>query len=90
MHGSESAWTEVAAWVEVLGAIAAVIGSGWVAASESRATRRREDRAAAAAIVKEERAVLATKTAALTSPSWPRPRFAICMWPWWTKPGAGA
>jgi len=65
MHSAESAWTEVAAWVEALGAIAAVIGSGWVAASESRATRRREDRAAAAAIHKEERAVLATKTAAL-------------------------
>jgi len=65
MHGGESAWTELAAWVEALGAIAAVIGSGWVAASESRATRGREDRAAAAAIRKDERSELATKTAAL-------------------------
>jgi len=65
MHGSESIWSETAAWVEAIGAIAAVIGSGWVAASESRATRRREDRATAAAILKEARAVLATKTAAL-------------------------
>ena len=65
MQGGESPWTEVAAWVEALGAIAAVIGSGWVAASESRATRRREDRAAATAIHREERAALATKSAAL-------------------------
>ena len=65
MHGSESIWSETAAWVEAIGAIAAVIGSGWVAASDSRAARRREERAAAAAILKEERGVLATKTAAL-------------------------
>jgi hypothetical protein len=65
IHGGESIWTETAAWVEAIGAIAAVVGSGWVAASESRATRRREDRAAAAAILKEERGILATKTAAL-------------------------
>jgi hypothetical protein len=65
MHGSDSIWSETAAWVEAIGAIAAVIGSGWVAASESRATRRREERAAAAAILKDERGVLATKTAAL-------------------------
>lgn len=65
MHGDESIWSEMAAWVEAIGAIAAVIGSGWVAASESRATRRREERAESAAIRKEERGVLATKTAAL-------------------------
>lgn len=65
MHGDGSIWSETAAWVEAIGAIAAVIGSGWVAASESRATRRREERAAAAAVLKEERGVLATKTAAL-------------------------
>ena len=64
MYNSGSIWSETAAWVEALGAIAAVVGSGWVAASESRATRRREERAAAA-VLKEERAVLATKTAAL-------------------------
>jgi len=65
MHSDGSIWSETAAWVEAIGAIAAVIGSGWVAASESRATRRREERATAAAILKEERGVLATKTAAL-------------------------
>ena len=55
----------MAAWVEAIGAIAAVIGSGWVAASESRATRRREERAEAAAALREELTVLATRTAAL-------------------------
>jgi hypothetical protein len=65
MQGQESIWTETAAWVEAVGAIAAVIGAGWVAASESRATRRREKRAEAAAIAKEERVGLATRTAAL-------------------------
>lgn len=65
MHGSASIWSETAAWVEAIDAIAAVVGSGWVAASESRATRRREDRVAAAAVFKEARGVLATKTAAL-------------------------
>jgi hypothetical protein len=65
MHADGSIWSETAAWVEAIGAIAAVIGSGWVAASESRATRRREERAAAAAILKEGRSVLSTKTAAL-------------------------
>ncbi len=64
MQGSESIWSETAAWVEAIGAIAAVIGAGWVAASESRATRRREERAEAAAIRREERAALATRTAA--------------------------
>jgi hypothetical protein len=65
MDGGESIWSETAAWVEAVGAIAAVIGSGWVAASESRATRRREDRAASAAVLKDERGALATRTAAL-------------------------
>ncbi len=65
MHGSGSIWSETAAWVEAIGAIAAVVGSGWVAASDSRAARLREERAAAAAVLKDERAVLATKTAAL-------------------------
>jgi len=65
MYGSESVWTETAAWVEAIGAIAAVIGAGWVAASESRATRRREERAEAMALRKEERTALATRTAAL-------------------------
>ena len=46
MSGGESIWSDTAAWVEAIGAIAAVIGSGWVAASDSRATRRREERAA--------------------------------------------
>jgi|GEM_PF-1527355 len=64
MHNNGSIWSETAAWVEALGAIVAVVGSGWVAASESRATCRRKERAAAS-VLKEERAVLATKTAAL-------------------------
>jgi hypothetical protein len=65
MQGSESVWSEAAAWVEAIGAIAAVVGAGWVAASESRATRRREERAEATALRKEERTALATRTAAL-------------------------
>ena len=65
MHGGESVWSEAAAWVEAIGAIAAVIGAGWVAASESRATRRREERAEAAAVKREAKTALATKTAAL-------------------------
>ena len=65
MHGDLSIWSEAAAWVEAIGAIAAVVGSGWVAASESRATRRREERAEAAALRKDARTELATRTAAL-------------------------
>ncbi len=65
MSGTASIWTEIAAWVEAIGAIAAVIGSGWVAANESRAARGREERAAAAALAREEDKILATKTAAL-------------------------
>jgi len=65
MHADGSIWSETAAWVEAIGAIAAVVGSGWVAASESRATRRREERSAAAAVLKDAQGVLATKTAAL-------------------------
>lgn len=65
MLGGESIWSETAAWVGAIGAIAAVVGAGWVAASESRATRRREERAEAAAVLREARSVLATKTAAL-------------------------
>lgn len=65
MHGSESIWSETAAWVEAVGAIAAVVGAGWVAARDSRAARGREERAEAAALRKEERTALATRTAAL-------------------------
>jgi len=65
MSGGESIWSETAAWVEAIGAIAAVIGSGWVAASDSRAARRREERAGVAANKKEAQVALATKTAAL-------------------------
>jgi hypothetical protein len=64
MNGGESIWSDTAAWVEAIGAIAAVIGSGWVAASDSRAARRREERSELAALRKEERAALATRTAA--------------------------
>jgi hypothetical protein len=65
MQANASMWSAIAAWVEAVGAISAVIGSGWVAASESRATRKREERMEAQALGKEERAVLATRTAAL-------------------------
>jgi len=65
MRGDPSIWTETAAWVEAIGAIAAVIGSGWVAARDSRAARHREERALAEAAHKEQRAALATRTAAL-------------------------
>ena len=65
MHGSDSIWSETAAWVEAIGAIAAVIGAGWVAARDSRAARRREERAEAAALLKDERTALAVRTAAL-------------------------
>jgi hypothetical protein len=65
MQADASMWSAIAAWVEAVGAIAAVVGSGWVAASESRATRRREERADAEARKKEERTALATQTAAL-------------------------
>jgi hypothetical protein len=61
----ESIWSETAAWVEAVGAIAAVVGAGWVAAGESRAARRREERARDDAERKEARSLLATKTAAL-------------------------
>ena len=65
MNGGESVWSEAAAWVEAIGAIAAVIGSGWVAASESRAARRREERVIVVAARREAQVALATKTAAL-------------------------
>ena len=65
MGGSESVSSQIAAWVEAIGAIAAVIGAGWVAARESRATRQREERSEAAALRKEERTALATRNAAL-------------------------
>jgi hypothetical protein len=65
MYGSESLSSQIAAWVEAVGAIAAVVGSGWVAARDSRSTRHREERAEEAALRKEQRANLATRTAAL-------------------------
>jgi hypothetical protein len=58
MYGSESIWSETAAWVEAIGAIAAVIGASWVAASDSRAARRREERAQAVGLLKEEKMAL--------------------------------
>lgn len=64
MH-NESIWTETAAWVEAIGAVSAVIGAGWVAARESRATRRREVRAEAAARRREHQRDLATRNASL-------------------------
>ena len=61
----ESPWSEVAAWVEAIGAIIAVVGAGRVAARDSLAARAREERADAALARKEEREFLATRTAAL-------------------------
>ena len=60
MHGDLGPWMAMAAWVEALGAIAAVVGSGWVARQESRASRHREERTLALGLLKEERAALAT------------------------------
>ncbi len=57
-------WEGSAAWVQAVGTIAAVIGSGWVAAGESRAARRREDEARLDAIAREQRGLAASKTAA--------------------------
>ena len=65
MQELQSFWIVTAAWVEAVGAIAAVIGAGWVAASESRATRGRESRAEASVLRREARLELATRTAAL-------------------------
>jgi hypothetical protein len=65
MQVSASTWSAIAAWVEAVGAIAAVVGSGWVAASASRGTRKREERVEAEAMLREERTALATRTAAL-------------------------
>lgn len=65
MHDTPSIWMELAAWVEAIGAIAAIIASGRLGALESRAARQREENAEAAAILKEQRGILATKTAAL-------------------------
>jgi hypothetical protein len=48
------AWYEAAAWVQAVGTIAAVAGSAWLAAGESRAVRRRD-----------REAQLAVETAAL-------------------------
>jgi hypothetical protein len=60
-----SIWWEIAAWVEAVGAISAVVGASWVSARESRAAVAREARARLEADRREERAFLATRTAAL-------------------------
>jgi hypothetical protein len=61
----ESVWSIAAAWVQAVGTIGAVVGAAWVAASESRASRRREERIQEEAQRREERSLLAAKTAAL-------------------------
>ena len=61
----ETIWSETAAWVEAIGTICAVVGAAWVAAGETRATRLREERARADAQSREDRSVMATKTAAM-------------------------
>ncbi len=65
MSSPLSIWSEIAAWVEAVGAISAVVGASWVSARESRAAVAREDRARQDAVRREERAFLATRTAAL-------------------------
>jgi hypothetical protein len=58
-------WTNLAAWVEAVGTICAVVGAAWVASGEARAAKAREERARQEALLKEERALISTKTAAL-------------------------
>jgi hypothetical protein len=65
MQDLQSFWIVTAASVDAVGAIAAVIGASWVAASESRATRGCESRAEAAELRREARLELATRTAVL-------------------------
>ncbi len=57
--------TDTAAWVEAIGAIAAVVGAAWIAAGESRATRRREERNRLDALQRDRQTLVASKTAAL-------------------------
>jgi hypothetical protein len=57
--------SEAATWVQAVGTIAAVVGAGWVAAAESRASRRREDRIEQESQRREERLIASAKTAAL-------------------------
>jgi len=61
----ESLSSQIAAWVEALGAIAAVVGAAWLAARDTRDTRRRDAVLRDEALQKEARALLATKTAAV-------------------------
>jgi hypothetical protein len=61
----ESGWSIAAAWVQAVGAIGAVVGAAWFAANESRASRRREERIQEETQRREERSLLAAKTAAL-------------------------
>jgi hypothetical protein len=58
-------WSDAAAWVQAIGTIAAVVGSGWVAARESRWARQREEQARLEAVQREAHSLFATKTAAL-------------------------
>lgn len=60
-----SFWGDVAAWVQAVGTVAALIGAAWVAAGESRAARRREEQALREAQAREARALAASRTAAL-------------------------
>ncbi len=61
----ESLSSQIAAWVEAIGAIAAVVGAAWLAARDTRDTRRRDAVVRDEAAQKEARALLATKTAAV-------------------------
>ena len=58
-------WGDVAAWVQAVGTVAAVVGAAWVAAGESRAARRREESVRREAAAREDKALAASQTAAL-------------------------
>lgn len=57
-------WSDAASWVQAIGTIAALIGAAWVAAGDGRAARAREELNRQEAAAREERALLASKTAA--------------------------
>lgn len=62
---TDSFWSETAAWAQAVGTIGAVVGAAWVAAAELRAGRRREERIREELQRREEKSLLAAKTAAL-------------------------
>jgi hypothetical protein len=61
----QDVWSDVAAWVQAIGTIAAVVGAAWVAAGETRAARAREEAARRDAADRESRRVEHARTAAV-------------------------